>query len=185
MDDRAILMKLKQADEAGYRAMVEVYGGYVWTILTRVVNGQLPPEDMEEIFADVFHGVWRAAARLDATLPLKPYLAKTARNAAISRLRQQRMDFLPLEEDILLLADTHSPDDLAILRDQQAIITEFVEALSEGDRTVFLGYYFWGLSLSAVGERLDIREDAAKMRLYRLRKRLKDCLSERGYRCED
>ena len=96
MNDYEIIQKLKRREEEGLRDLMKQYSGYVAAIVCNISQGILSVEDVEELSADVFLSVRNHAAGLMEDRPLRPYLAQTARNTAISRLRKRGEAALPL-----------------------------------------------------------------------------------------
>ena len=103
MNDYEIIQKLKHREEDGLRDLMKQYSGYVAAIVCNISQGSLSVEDVEELSADVFLSVWNHAAGLMEDRPLRPYLAQTARNTAISRLRKRGEAALPFDDDIITL----------------------------------------------------------------------------------
>lgn len=55
-----------------------------------------------------------------------------------------------------------------------------VEGLDEPDRTLFLRYYYYGDKLKDIARALGLTQTAAKQRLFRGRKALRDTLTKGG-----
>ena len=172
MNDYEIIQKLKHREEDGLRDLMKQYSGYVAAIVCNISQGSLSVEDVEELSADVFLSVWNHAAGLMEDRPLRPYLAQTARNTAISRLRKRGEAALPFD------------DELAIKREQTQIINSAVEAFGEPDREIFIRFYFLGERIEAIGRRLAMNQSTIRTKLHRCRKRIKGIFEERGYQYE-
>lgn len=95
-----MLRRLHRGDPAGVEALIERYTPYVAAIAARMIPGC--PQEWEELTADVFLCAWRERKKLQPG-KVKSWLAAVARNRALNRLRERR-ELLPLEEDILVLA---------------------------------------------------------------------------------
>ena len=72
--------RLRQGDEDALCEIIRQRTGYVSTILRNFSRSTLPPEDLEELSADVFLRLWRSRAKLKDGADLSPYLAAIARN---------------------------------------------------------------------------------------------------------
>ena len=99
-----------------------------------------------------------------------------ARNKARDWLRCNR-DTIPLDDSIPA-APEHSPETTAERRDQAARLWAAVNELREPDRTLFVRYYYQGDKLKDVAAALGLGLSAAKQRLLRGRKKLKEQLME-------
>lgn len=181
MKDAALLRRMREGDEQAFCEFIELWAGYVAAIIQNL--GHFSREDTEELSADVFHSIWKAKASIREG-HVKAYLAKTARNAAISQLRRSRGEHLPLEEEILLLPDTDAPDELAIMREQKQMINQAVDDMGEPDREIFLRFYFFGEAIHPIAQRLHLNESTIKTKLHRARKKIRQHFEERGYRYE-
>lgn len=183
MDDKKIMLLLKQDEEQWYSALIDRYTPYVAAIISGIAKGSLPTGDIEEVSADVFFKIWCKREQIRSS-SLKAFLAQIARNAAIDRLRVKGVEFVPLDDDILQVSYHGQPDDLAILRDQKQIVEDAVHSFGEPEREIFIRFYYFGETLKNISDRLHLNTATTKTKLYRLRAKLRDILRERGYGCE-
>ena len=65
-------------------------------------------------------------------------------------------------------------------REWAARLWDAVEGLDEPDRTLFLRYYYCGDKLKDIARALGLTQTAAKQRLFRGRKALRDTLTKGG-----
>ena len=65
-------------------------------------------------------------------------------------------------------------------RSASAWLWDAVEGLDEPDRTLFLRYYYYGDKLKDIARALGLTQTAAKQRLFRGRKALRDTLTKGG-----
>lgn len=127
--------------------------------------------------ADAFLALWRGREGLDPDRPLRPWLAVTARNLALDRLRARR----ETQELSPRLPDSRpGPEELAERQALHDQLRRLVEGLEEPDRTLFLRYYYEEEPLYQVASRLGMNLSTAKTRLARGRKRLKQALTGPG-----
>ncbi len=185
MQDNVIIEQLKNREESGLRLLIQQYGGYVGAIVSNLCRGALSRQDVEELTADVFLAIWNHSEALRPDSPLKPYLAQTARNTAISRLRQQKIPPLAYDDQIGLPDQSGGPDDLTIRNEQQEILNAAVSRLGQPEQEIFVRYYFLGEPIKAISTQLGLSQTAVKTKLFRSRKKLKQSFEERGYRYEE
>lgn len=81
--------RLRQGDEDALCEIIRQRTGYVSTILRNFSRSTLPPEDLEELSADVFLRLWRSRDKLKDGADLSPYLAAIARNCMKNYFRTQ------------------------------------------------------------------------------------------------
>ena len=96
-----MLHKLRRGDPEGLAALMERYTPYVSAIAARMLSGR--PQEWEELTADVFLAAWENRRKLQEG-KVKGWLAVTARNRCLNRLRALRPEELPLEGEALTLA---------------------------------------------------------------------------------
>lgn len=176
MSDQKLLKTIIKNPEAGIDAALRTYGGLVNAIARRVLGTR--QEDVEECVFDTFVKLWKRAAHLmEQQVPLRGFLAVTARNTAIDRYRQlqKRME-LPFEEDMpqepeyLCAADSEEYGELLLM----------IQSLSPPDPEIFIRKYFFCESSQEIALRLGMSEQNVNLRLSRGRKKLKQQLLSEG-----
>ena len=144
--------------------------------MVRVLAGQGAREDVEELTADVFLALWAHAGELNPEQGLRPWLGTVARNRAADWLRTHK-EAAPLPEDAAAPGGA-DPQAEAERREWAARLWDAVEGLDEPDRTLFLRYYYYGDKLKDIARALGLTQTAAKQRLFRGRKALRDTLTK-------
>ena len=147
--------------------------------MVRVIAGRGTREDVEELTADVFLALWAHAGELEPEQGLRPWLGAVARNKAADWLRTHR-EAVPLPENAAAPGGVVDPQDEAERREWAARLWDAVEGLDEPDRTLFLRYYHYGDKLKDIARALGLTQAAAKQRLFRGRKALRDILTKGG-----
>ena len=165
MDEEKLARRLKKRSRGALEQAIAHFTPYVSTVAWRALGERAAPEDLEEIVADVFLALWEHAERLDPALGLRPWLGTVARNEAAC-------------------APGDGPEAQAERSDEAARLWQAVEALGEPDVTLFLRHYWYGETLGAVAKELGLSAGAAKTRLSRGRKRLKELLTRGGDRID-
>lgn len=180
MTDEQLVLQLKKKNEKAFAELIERYSGYVSTVVRNIVSDKMSESDVEEITADVFITVWKNKDRLRPET-LKAYLAAIARSLSIDRLRRLHLT-LPIDE---LVLDDDTDVEHSI---EQRILAEAIgEALNEmepRDKELLLRYYYFCQKISRIAAEMKLSEAACKTALHRARKKLKEKLTERGYKHE-
>ena len=177
MDERALVKKLNKGSRSALDAAVKRFTPYVSAVILRALAGRACREDVEELCADVFVALWSNAQGLDPEQGLRPWLAAVARNKATDWLRRCRPT-APIPDNAPDPAP--GPEELAQRREQSARLWAAVDGLDEPDRTLFLRYYYCGDKLKDIARALGLTQTAAKQRLFRGRKALRDTLTKGG-----
>lgn len=176
MDEKKLAGQLKKRSRTALERAVVLFTPYVSTVAWRALGERAGREDLEEIVADVFLALWEHAPRLDPAQGLRPWLAAVARNKAVDRLRRPA----PLPLDELAPSPEDGPEAQVEEQDEAQRLWRAVEDLGEPDATLFLRHYYYGEKLSDIAKDLGLSLGAAKTRLARGRKKLKDLLTKGG-----
>lgn len=177
MKEEALLRHIQAGRRWALHAAIRRYTGYVTAVAARTLGPSLLPEDLEEVVSDVFVTLWLRSGDIQSGPSLRPWLAAVARNKAADRLRHTR-GVLPLSDTLPAVGDL--PEALVERQECHAQLRRAVEAMEEPDRTLFLLYYYEDQPLKEVAPRLGLSLAAAKARLSRGRKRLKEALLKGG-----
>lgn len=176
MDEKALIRKLNRHSRSALERAVLQFTPYVGAVICGVLAGRACREDVEELSADVFLALWLHREELNPDQGLRPWLGTVARNKARDWLRRSR-ETLPLDSGI---PDDRQqgPEAAAERREWSARLWEAVNGLDEPDRTLFLRYYYQDDKLKDVAQALGMSLSAAKQRLLRGRRKLKQQLME-------
>lgn len=177
MNEQKLIHKLKQGDRLALDRAMDTYTPYLAAVVWRALGPAASAEDVEEIVSDAFLALWshRDSLRPDG---LKSWLAAVARNRAIDRLRAAPPTPLPLDE--VREADGPTPAEELERRLFSDALRRAVEALPPPDGQLVLRYYYEEEKLKDIARDLGLSVPAAKSRLLRARRRLKEVLVKGG-----
>ena len=162
-------------------ALAEVQGKY-GRLCRKIAYGILKNyEDMEECVDTAYMSLWNSIP------PKKPdslcsYLCTIVRNAAfeIYSKRKYKTYEEPFDELSEVIADTCTAQQLSDGVELSALLNKFLEKEKQLNRKLFMGRYYYNLSISELSKRLNMSESAVKTRLSRIRSALRSYLSEQG-----
>ena len=174
MTDAKALSKLRTGDQQALEWFIDRYSAYVGTIVDCVLQGSMSRADVEEVTADVFVTLWKSAEKL-LPLNLKGWLGRVARSLALQKLRERIQD-LPLEEDILILEEDALIEKLD-QKERDRIVREAVLSMPQPDREIFLRFYYYCQTIPVIAEKMDMNPSTVKTRLKRGRERLREHLT--------
>jgi RNA polymerase sigma-70 factor (ECF subfamily) len=179
MPDEDLMMGHRDGDSECFEILVDRYRGRIFSFLMRM---GFRPARAEELAADVFLKVHRAAPRYEPTAKFSTYLYTVARRAGLNahdRLAA-RLEVATggYELDQGPARHVDAERQLAAKR-SVALLDEELAKLSEGHRAAFTLYYGQGLSCADVAVALEISSAEAKGRLAYARKLLRQRLSGR------
>lgn len=183
MEDREIIELFFQRSP---QALEEVQGKYGSQLRHLAENLLGDARDAEECVSDACLGAWNSIPP-NRPRALLSYLYKIVRNQCLKRRRgnsaQKRCgDTFDAAYDELENCISGSYDPAAELdaKELSQMLDQFLKGLSKGDRTLFLGRYWFGEPYSHLAARLGITENNAMARLSRIRQKLKKHLIEKG-----
>jgi RNA polymerase sigma-70 factor (ECF subfamily) len=180
LNDQTIIDLYFARDEQAIRETERAHGAFCMGVSMSILNNRL---DAEECVNDTYLRAWNA---IPPTVPrcLRAFLARIVRNLSIDRYRKKREEAPVVELEAAMAelaasipegAEQEAGEALADLLDR------FLRTEEEVDRRLFLGRYWYGVSVKALAEGSGLSPNAVTKRLGKTRKRLSVYLSERGY----
>ena len=175
-----IIELLERRDEAALEQLQTHYRDYCRTILLRLLGNE---EAAEEARSDVWMQVWNA---IPPARPqhLKAYLAQTARNIAINRIRRdntvKRSGTTVLLDELAECLPDRSWEDRERSRELREALNGFLHGLPREERTIFVRRYWYGETVPEISRTYHYSESKVTSLLLRLRKRLKSHLEQEG-----
>lgn len=178
MKEEKAISIIHDRDPEGLRWIMDRYVGYVSAVVWNILRYAMSAEDAEEVVSDVFLTAWE---RPEALQPgkVKAWLGAVARNMAKNKLRQLGKT-IPLEEDLLELADETGPTQILEEEEERQLVRSALDALPPKDRELFLRHYYYAQTVEEIAKELRMPPSTVKSRLRRGRQKLKEILIRRG-----
>lgn len=142
-------------------------------------------QDAEECVNDTWGRAWENIPPQRPSA-LGAYLGRIARNLSLNRWRRRRAEKRGGGGVELLLSELSEclPEEgQGVLCEEEqlsAVIGQWLTGLSEEDRVVFLRRYWYGDPLEAIAKARGTGANHLAVRMHRLRKKLRDYLTEEG-----
>ena len=174
-DWAALVRSIAAGDQTALHALYERAHRPVFTLIMRITANR---ETAEELTIDVFHDVWRRAARYDAVNgTVLGWIMNQARSRAIDRLRFESRKKRSASGDEQPLAEVVAdPRDLLELGEQVRSLRVALETLTPDERLAIETTFFAGLTHAQAAARLNQPLGTIKTRirsgLYKLRRAL-------------
>jgi RNA polymerase sigma-70 factor, ECF subfamily len=172
-----LVERCKQGDETAWTKLVEATQREVYTLCLRVLRD---PDDAAEATQDTYLKVWRGLKGFRGDAMFTTWLYRVAMNAAISRQRsrsRKREHETSSEDEVLAqLPGVESVEAVAGARIDVKILESGLDRLPEHYRSAVVLRDVYGCSIEEIAGLLKISEAAAKVRVHRGRKRLKEML---------
>lgn len=181
MDDRKIVRMLWQRLESALEALAEKYGRRLRLTARNILGDD---RDAEEAVSDTYLAIWNTIPPEEPD-PLCAYVLRIGRNTALKLLRSRTAMKRDSRYDLSLdeLAECVAPDSLEQTLDAKLLgqaIDRFLSGLSPDNRALFLRRYWFGDPVKEIARDLLLSQQAASVRLHRLRGQLKDYLNKEG-----
>lgn len=184
MNDHKIIELYFARDERAISETSEKYGGYLSTVANNILSNT---EDTRECVNDTYLSAWN-------TIPpkrperLSTFLGKICRNLAFNKYRYDRREKRGGGESALVLDElaecVSGRDDVEGAVERSELVREintFLGLLSEKQRSIFVLRYWYFYSIEEISARQATSVTNVYTSLSRLRKKLHDHLTERGY----
>lgn len=174
-DWATLVQSIAAGDQRALHALYERSHRIVFTLIMRITANR---ETSEELTIDVFHDVWRRAARYDpANGTVLGWLTNQARSRAIDRLRFESRKKRRYSGDVQPVAEvTVDPGDVFKLREQGESLRAALAALTPDELQAIETTFFAGLTHVEAAARLNQPLGTIKTRirsgLHKLRGRL-------------
>ena len=171
-----LIDRCKAGDEAAWRRLVEQTQGDVYALCLRILRD---PDDAAEATQEAYIKVWRGLGSFRGDAMFTTWLYRVASNAAISKQRsrkRKRTHETSGDDALVQLTAPGSTETEAAARMDVRLLEQCIAKLPEHYRSVVILRDVYGLSLDEIGSELKISETAAKVRLHRARKKLKDMM---------
>ena len=179
MDDLEIVSLFLLKNEQAVQQAQKEYGAYCRSIALRILANEA---DAEECVNDVWLAAWNSIPPNEPER-LSTYLGKLTRNIAINKLRENRAAkrstgeyALSLDELAEVLQGGEDIEKQVQMKDLERAIGDFVRALPEMQKHVFICRYWYFDAVPDIAKRFGFSDSKVKSMLHRLRKKLKDYL---------
>ena len=184
MDDTRIVELFLARDESAIAETAAKYGPRLTALALRVISD---PREAEECVNDAYLRAWELIPPAEPRDHLFAFLGKIVRGLAIDRVRaassQKRSAVLvELTKELSeCLPSGAGVEQEAEANELAALISAFINALSEEKRLIFLRRYWYFDSVAEVAAVMGISQSKVKTELFRMRKKLKAYLERNGY----
>lgn len=159
--------------------IMKKYNHYIYAILNNS-NSKLSNEDIEEILLDVYLTLWNNKEKLDVNKSLSAYIGGITKNLILKKYRNSK--FLENIDDYTeIISDMKDIEIDYISTQKNQIIIDELEKVKEQDKNIFILYYYEEIKVKDIATRYKMSESKVKSKLFRMRKRIKKILKERGY----
>lgn len=182
--DRELVEKAKAGELRAFEELVNRYERKVYNIAYRITKNR---EEAEEVLQETFLSVYKSLKRFKGKSAFSTWLYRIAVNAALMRMRKKRVETVSLDEPLISdngdhlrreIPDWSTPEDEIEKKRLMQVISEAIDSLPDGYKTVVLLRDGEGLSNSEVAHILKTSVPSVKAKLHRARMHLRSRLSD-------
>ncbi len=163
--------------------IIRKYSNYVYKIISNQMQNELTLEDKEEIISDIFFILWKNQNVIDKNKDLKPYIAGITKNVIKTKLKncvpkyKNECDI----EDFQNILYEEKTVELNI--EKAEIFNQLIQEIKKLDNSeyqILINYYYKEKKVKEIAKEFKLSESKVKITLFRIRKKLKKLLKERG-----
>jgi RNA polymerase sigma-70 factor (ECF subfamily) len=170
-----IVERARRGDADAWEQLVESTHREVYSLCLRILRD---PDDAAEATQDAYLKAFRGLKGFRGDAQFTTWLYRVATNAAISkhRSRKRRRTWeTGADDDVLVrIAGSDSTEAQAGARLDLARVERAISRLPEHYRTAIVLRDVYGMSIEEIAEQMGVSDTAAKVRVHRARKRLKE-----------
>jgi RNA polymerase sigma-70 factor, ECF subfamily len=174
----ALVNAARDGDLHAVDALVRATYADTYTLALRLTGNA---EDASDVVQDAYLRAYRSLSGFRGDAQFTTWLYRiTANCAATTLVKRRKSRTEPLADDapVIDIRDDRDPEWRAAAGDQRAVVTAALNRLPTRLRQVIVLRDIYDLPHSAIASELGISEAAAKVRLHRARRRLKESLDD-------
>jgi RNA polymerase sigma factor (sigma-70 family) len=178
VDTELLRRYAEDGSEAAFAELVSRHVGLVYAAALRQVGGAA--HRAQDVAQTVFVALARQAAPLSRRREIVGWLYTSTHHVA-AKLKRTEQRRAQREQEAHAMNEINADDRAAVDWDRlRPVLDAAMHGLSDADREAILLRYFQNLRLAAIGQRLGLSEDAARMRVERALDKLQALLGRHG-----
>jgi RNA polymerase sigma-70 factor, ECF subfamily len=180
VDEAELIGAAQSGDRGAFDELVRRSFVDTFTLARRLTGNE---EDARDVVQEAYLRAWRAIGKFRGEAQFSTWMYRITANCAATHLRKRKRQRAEPIDSIVEPADTHAESHPAPAAESADTLQRIGAALDELPpklRTLVVLKDVYGLPHEAIAEELGISVPAAKVRLHRARRKLRDMLYEEG-----
>ncbi|WP_295771675.1 RNA polymerase sigma-70 factor [uncultured Mucilaginibacter sp.] len=174
--DADLITSFKQGNESAFKIVFEQNVGKMYAFAFKILKSR---EQAEEIVHDAFLNAWNNRDKINASLPITPYIYTITKRLALNSLRQTASSQKAVDELWKQVDDSTNLTEEAILfNDLQRITETKVALLPAQQQQIFRMSREDGLSHDEIATKLNLSKNTVRNHLFLALKSLRQHLNE-------
>lgn len=177
-DDNKWILAARKGNRLAFRRLVEKYQNYVFTIAIKILKQR---ELAEEVAQDVFLKVYHTLDTFEGKSKFSTWLYTVAYRTTIDAARKKQLQTQSIDDDRTSnRKDDFHEDGLQRVnrQDLQYHLQAAIDQLDPVDASIITLYYLHEKMVKEIAEITGLTETNIKTKLYRLRDRLRETLTQ-------
>jgi RNA polymerase sigma-70 factor (ECF subfamily) len=174
--DKYYIERVLRGDIHAFSYIIDRHKAMVYTVALRMLKNA---EDAEELAQDTFIKAFNSLKDFKFESKFSTWLYRITYNAAISKLRKNRVEIANIEEVVLPIDEvisTYNGITNLTKEEQKFYITETIKKLKEDDAFIITMYYLKEYSMEEISSMIELTISNVKVKLHRARKRFYEAL---------
>jgi RNA polymerase sigma factor (sigma-70 family) len=177
-DDNFYIDRVLNGEVAAYASLVDKHKDLVFSIALKILNNR---EDAEEVAQDAFVKAYQSLKSFERKSKFSTWLYRIVYNAAISRTRKKKMEFVAMDDNIIRnYTETEITERVDHLdeNEQRVLMDKALKRLPEEDHLLVTLFYHAENSVDEISYITGLSASNVKVRLHRIRKKIYTEISE-------
>jgi RNA polymerase sigma-70 factor (family 1) len=174
ISDNLLVTRIRNNDKDAFKSLYNRYSKKIYFFSLKYLSNNV---EAEELVQSVFINIWENRETLDATIPVKSYIYKSAINYIYNYLRKKAIRARFIESEIHK-GEIHSnlTYEQVFLHDLERSINSIIETLPAQQRKIFQLSRYEGLTHKEIAKKLDLSVRTVENQMYRALKIIKNIL---------
>jgi len=180
VDQAELIAAAQQGDREAFDELVRQTFVDTFTLACRLTGNE---EDARDVVQDAYLRAWRAIGKFRGEAQFSTWMYRITANASATHMRKRQRHRTERLDDVAEPVDMRAdaePANVVESADALGRVAAAIDDLPGKLRTVVVLKDVYDLPHEAIAEELGISVAAAKVRLHRARRRLRDSLYEQG-----
>jgi RNA polymerase sigma-70 factor (ECF subfamily) len=176
MRQEELVAMCKRGDPRAYTGLYNAHAAAVYSTILRIIEHTGEAEDiLQESFVAAFQGI----AGFKETGAFRAWVKRIAINKSIDLIRKRKIRFVELEPGC-------APEDEDLIDEAEfeltvEAITEAIDGLPEGYRTIFNLYVIENIPQAEIAQMLGLENTTVRTQYHRAKHKILNILKEGGY----
>ena len=180
MEERELIEAAQRGDRSAFEELVRATYLDTYTLAARLTGNE---EDARDVAQEAYLRAWRGIGKFRGEAQFSTWMYRITANASATLMRKRRRQRTEPLDEMFEPIDTRFEDQPAAMAEASDLLDRLSAAVDELPvklRQVVVLRDVYGLTHEAIAAELDITETAAKVRLHRARKKLREVVIAGG-----